>query len=113
MKTSLAVTHMQDNDIIRGHFQERVEKLSKYVKRFREDLVYLHAALDKNPHKDDEFHASLSLYLPSVTLHCREKGADYGAAFNEAFLALVRQLNRHKDKLNREKRRTERRVSRP
>lgn len=113
MKTTFTVTHMQDNDIVRGHFQDRVEKMAKYVKRYKDDQVYLHATLDKNPHKNDEFHASLSLYLPLATLHCREKGEDYATALNEAFLAISRQITRHKDKMNREKRRTERRVPRP
>jgi ribosome-associated translation inhibitor RaiA len=51
--------------------------------------------------------------LPSVTLHCREKGEDYSTALNEAFLALTRQINKYKDKLVRERRRTERRAPRP
>ena len=78
--------------------------MGKYVKRFKDDLTYLHGALDKNPHKD-EFYASLSLYLPSIVLHCRERGIDYASALNTAFLDMTRQIEKHKEKLIREKRR--------
>ncbi len=104
MKTTFTVTHMEENAIIKDHFEDRVSKLDKYLKRFRADLVYLHGTLDKNPHKE-EFYASLSLYLPSATLHCRERAEDSVTAMNLAFLDLARQIEKHKDKLNREKRR--------
>jgi ribosomal subunit interface protein len=104
MKTILTVTHLETNDLIKGHFEERARRLGKYLKRFKDDLTYLHGALDKNPHKD-EFYASLSLYLPSVVLHCRERGTDYATAFNAAFLDMSRQIEKHKEKLIREKRR--------
>jgi len=104
MKTTFTVSHFEENSVIRDHFQDRVMKLQKYLKRYKDELVFLHGTLDKNPHKD-EFYASLSLYLPSVTLHCRERGSDYALALNLAFLDIARQIEKHTDKLNREKRR--------
>ena len=104
MKTTFTVSHMQKNSIIRDHFEEKVSRLGKYLKRFKDDLVYLHGTLDKNPHKE-EFYATLSLYLPSATLHCRERREDYASAMNLAFLDMARQIEKHKNKLNREKRR--------
>ena len=107
MKTTFTVSHLEANDIIRGHFQEKAERVSAYLKRFKDDLVYLHGALDKNPHKN-EFYASLSLYLPHVVLHCREAGEDFALAMNLAFSALARQIKKHKEKINTEKRRKSR-----
>ena len=104
MKTTFAVSHVANNPEFEEHFQERVARLQKYVKRFRDELVYLHGTLDKNPHKE-EFYASLSLYLPSGTLHCRERGENFVSALNAAFLDLARQIEKHKDKLISEKRR--------
>ena len=104
MKTTFTVTHLESNEIIAGHFNDRAQRLGKYLKRFKDDLIYLHGALDKNPHKD-EFYASLSLYLPSAVLHCRERGTDYASALNTAFLDMMRQIEKHKEKLIREKRR--------
>ncbi len=104
MKATLALSHLEDNSIIRDLYDEKVDKLSKYTSRFKEELVHLHGALDKNPHKD-EFYTSLTLYLPIGTLHCREKGEDYAASMTKAFLAMIRQLGKHTDKLTREKRR--------
>ena len=104
MKTTLAFSHMEDNSIVRDYFDEKCEKLTRYTKRFKDDLVHLHGTLDKNPHKE-EFYASLTLYLPATTLHCREAGGDFEAAMHSAFLWLVRQVEKYTDKLFKEKRR--------
>jgi len=112
VKTTLVFSHMAESAEARGVFMEKVGKISKHLKRFKDDQAALHGALDKNPHKE-EFHASLTLYLPTTTLHVRERGQEYGAAFNKAFLDMARRLRKHKDKLTREKRRTTRRSSKP
>jgi ribosomal subunit interface protein len=104
MNTTLTVRHLENNDIIKGHFDERAERLKKHLEGFKDDLVYLHGTLEKNPHKE-EFYATLSLFLPSIALHCREQGEDFGAAINTAFSDIARQVEKHIDKLNREKRR--------
>ena len=104
MKTTLAFSHMEENSIIRDHYADRASRLQKYIKRFKDDLVYLHGSLDKNPHKE-EFYTSLSLYLPTATLHCREAAEDSMTAINKAFLGLIRQVEKHTDKLTKEKRR--------
>ena len=105
MKTTFTVSHMQENSVIKDHFEEKISGLNKYLKRLKDDLVYLHGTLDKNPHKE-EFYATLSLYLPSLTLHCRERGEDYALAMNLAFVDMARQIEKHKDKLGRERRRS-------
>lgn len=107
MKTTFSTRHIEaeSNDIIKGHFEDRAEKVKKYLKRFSDDLIYLHGTLERNPHKD-EFWATLSLFLPTIALHCRERGQDYSSALNLAFLDLTRQIEKHKDKLGREKRRS-------
>ncbi len=104
MKVTLAFSHMQEDPIIKDYYVERAQKLKNHMKRFKDELVYLHGSLDKNPHKE-EFYVSLSLYLPTMTLHCRETGFDYEAAMNGAFLGLIRQVEKHTDKLSKEKRR--------
>jgi ribosomal subunit interface protein len=105
MKTTFTVTHLEESPIFKEYFDQKAAKVAKYLKRFKDELIYLHGALDKNPHKNDEFFASLSLFLPSVALHCRERGKDYAAAINAAFLDLMRQIEKYKEKLIREKRR--------
>lgn len=104
MKTTFATRHLEDNDIFKNHFEEKTVGLGKYLKRFREDLVFLHGTLEKNPHKE-EFYATLSLFLPTIALHCREAGGDYSQAINLAFSDIARQIKKHKAKLIREKRR--------
>ncbi len=107
MKTTFTVRHLEKNSIVADHFEDGVAKLERHVKRFNEDLVYLHGTLEKNPHRD-EFYATLSLFLPTVALHCRERGEDFALALNFAFTDIIRQLEKHTDKLNTEKRRRER-----
>ena len=95
MKTTFTTRHieMESDDIIKGHFEDRAGKLGKYLKRFRDDLIYLHGTLERNPHKD-EFYATLSLFLPTTALHCRERGQDYASALNLAFLDIARQIDK-------------------
>jgi ribosomal subunit interface protein len=107
MKTTFTVRHVEDDSAVRGHFEDRCQKLQKYLKRFKEDQVFLHGTLEKNPHRED-FFATLSLFLPFVALHCRERGGDSLAAMNAAFLDIIRQVEKHTEKLDREKRRRER-----
>ncbi len=104
MQTTFVVRHMEESPDIKAYFEDRVSRIRKYLMRFKEELTTLHASLDKNPHKGEYF-ASLSLYIPSGALHCRERAEDAKAALSEAFLDMARQIEKHKDKLTREKRR--------
>jgi len=109
MNITFTMSHVEeDQAAIKEYFDQGAAKVAKHLKRFKDDLTSLHGALDKNPHKKDEFFASLSLFLPSAAIHCRERGKDYCAAINAAFLDLARQIEKHKAKLTREKRRQER-----
>jgi ribosomal subunit interface protein len=103
MKAELTTHHMEDDSVIRDHFQERVERLKKYIMGFKDESIHLHGTLDKNPHKE-EFYASLSLYLPSVVLHCREQGLDCVSALNSAFSDMIKQVKKRKEKLGRQRR---------
>lgn len=107
MKTTLTLRHLEESEILKQHFDQRIEKIQQHLKRFSDDLTFLHGVIEKNPHKEECF-AALSLYLPTVALHCREKGIDSLTALNSSFLALTRQIEKHKAKLTREKRRQER-----
>jgi ribosomal subunit interface protein len=104
MKTTFSTRHLEDNDIFKNHFEEKALKLGKHLERFHGDLVFLHGTLEKNPHRE-EFYATLSLFLPTIALHCREAGEDFSSAINLAFLDMGRQIEKHKSKLIREKRR--------
>ena len=104
MKVTFSARCQDMEKDVRGFFFEKASKLEVYLKRFKEDLVTLHGSLEKNPHKD-EFYATVSLYLPTGVLYCREDGEDPGSAINLVFLDIVRQIKKHKDKLNIEKRR--------
>lgn len=104
MKTTFTVRHMEKNSIVQDHFDDRVAMLSKHLKHFEDDLIYLHGTLEKNPHKG-EFYASLTLYLPSLSIHSRERAEDFGLALSFAFADVVRQLEKQMDKRVREKRR--------
>ncbi len=108
MNITFTMSHVEEDPAIKECFDQKAAKVAKHLKRFKDDLTSLHGVLDKNPHKKDEFFASLSLFLPSAAIHCRECGKDYCAAINAAFLDLARQIEKHKAKLTREKRRQER-----
>ncbi|MFA5038920.1 MAG: ribosome-associated translation inhibitor RaiA [Candidatus Omnitrophota bacterium] len=105
MKITFSVNHLEENPAYKECFEQKAVKVAKHLKRFSDELVYVHGVLDKNPHKKDEFFASVSLFLPSGAIHCRERGMDYSSAINAAFLDLSRQIEKHKAKMTKEKRR--------
>ncbi len=76
----------------------QVDKLSKYLRVFRPELVHLKAAIeDDAPGKGVS--VSLNLRLPSGQMAARENGATFDAAAKAAFDALTEQLKKHKDLL--------------
>ncbi len=104
MKITFAAKNVEELNLTKDYFEVKSQKLEKHLKRFKGDLVYLHGTLEKNPHRE-EFNVTLSLSLPTVVLHCSEKAANHDLAMNLALQDISRQIEKHIDKLNREKRR--------
>lgn len=100
MKTTLTIRHMKSNKVIQDAFDEHIARLSNRLSHFNEESIFIHGNLDKNPHKEQYF-CSLTVFLPSTTLHSRDSSFDLLMAVNAAFESIMRQAEKFKAKLRR------------
>lgn len=98
MDTRLTVRHMENNTVLQNHFEEKVGNLSTRFSVFRNDAITVHCNIDKNPHKE-EYDASLTVHLPSHSLHSRASGFDAFGAMNGVFETMKKQVDKCKTKI--------------
>ncbi len=77
------------------------KRLEKFLKRFEPDLVQLHGAFERIPHKNSVA-LSLNLALPSGTLHATAEAADATSSIRVAFAEILTQLKKHMAKLRKD-----------
>jgi ribosomal subunit interface protein len=80
------------------HVKQQLEKLSKYLRVFRPDLVHIKGIVEENSAREG-FVVSLNLRLPSGQMAAQEKSPVATAAIKSAFDALIEQLKHHKQVL--------------
>ncbi len=100
MRITLTVRHMKNNAAIQGCFDEHVDKLLSRLSNFDESAIFIHANIDKNPHKD-HYSCSLTVHLPSMTLHSRYASFDVIKTINASFGLIIRQAEKFKARLRR------------
>mgnify|MGYP001578643011 FL=1 len=100
MRTTLTVRHMKNNKMVQDAFDGHVARLSNRLSHFNEESIFIHGNVDKNHHKEQYF-CSLTVYLPSMTLHSRDSSFDLLRAVNAAFESIIRQAEKFKAKLRR------------
>ena len=74
--------------------QRRVAKLEKLLKSYVPDLVQLHGTIEKRSRKE-EYLFSVTLYLPTGTLHATGEGADVRACVKASFAEIESQVKKH------------------
>jgi RNA polymerase sigma factor (sigma-70 family) len=79
-------------------FQQQADKLQKYLRIFRPDLVHLKGAIEENSTREGMV-VSLNLRLPSGQMATHEHGDNATSAVKLAFEALTEQLKRHEAQL--------------
>jgi len=75
--------------------------MNRLLKAYEPDLVQLHGVLSKT-RPPDEYSLSLTLTLPTVTLHATGAGANTLAACKQAFSELQTQVKKHQSRLRRD-----------
>lgn len=81
--------------------ERHILKLNRLLKRYAPDLIQLHCSIDKTPRRI-EYALSLSLALPTGSLHSTGRGADARAGAKAAFAELESQLKKHQEKLRKD-----------
>jgi putative sigma-54 modulation protein len=103
MRHTLIGKNIEVTAELREFFALKAEKLERLIPTFADDLVTLHATVERNAKRGD-YATSLNLHLPQHTLHAEEQSRDLKGAIRAAFDELIRQVDRFKSKLRGEHR---------
>ncbi len=76
-------------------------KLTRLLRSYSPDLVQVHGAFEKHPHKA-EYAFSLNLSLPTGTLHATGEATDVRTSVKQAFEELVGQIKKHQSRLRKD-----------
>lgn len=79
----------------------QAKRLEKFLTRFEPDLIQLHGAFEKIPHKNG-IALSLNLSLPTGTLHATANQGDAIGSIRVAFAEILAQLKKHMGKLRKD-----------
>jgi ribosomal subunit interface protein len=98
MKINLSYKEPHSHEAVEKQVTRSSGKLEKLLKSYQGDLVQLHGAFEKHPRRI-EYSFSLSITLPTGTLHALGKAADVRGSVRQAFADIERQVKKHKEKL--------------
>ena len=98
MKINLSYKDVHSHEAVEKEVTRWTGKLGKLLKSYEGDLVQLHGAFEKHPRRI-EYSFSLSIGLPTGTLHALGKAANVRASVRQAFADIERQVKKHKEKL--------------
>jgi len=101
LKTSFSYRQVELREETEKEVDANAKGLEKFLKRFAPDLVQLHGAFERIPHKHG-FALSLNLSLPTGTLHATGEGSDAAGSVRVAFAEVLAQLKKHMDKLRKD-----------
>lgn len=101
MKTSFSYKQVELREEIEKELNVNAKRLEKFLKRFAPDLVQLHGAFERIPHKNS-MALSLNLSLPTGTLHATAEASDAAASVRVAFAEVLAQLKKHMGKLRKD-----------
>jgi ribosome-associated translation inhibitor RaiA len=113
LKTSFSYKQVELREQMEKEVSLNTKRLEKFLKRFSPDLVQLHGAFERIPHRNS-FALSLNLSLPTATLHATGEGSDAAGSVRAAFTEVITQLKKHMGKLRKDyewKRKRSRRLS--
>jgi ribosome-associated translation inhibitor RaiA len=101
MNISLSYKHVDSQEVVAGEVMRRLDKISKLLQSYEPDLVQLHGVFSRN-HRTDEQSLSLTLSLPTGTLHVTGSGKNALAGCKNAFSEIEGQIKKHQSLLRRE-----------
>jgi ribosome-associated translation inhibitor RaiA len=101
MKITYSQIESGSRESIEKECAHHIEKLNRLLKRYDPDLILLHCSLEKTPRRT-EYGFSLSLTLPTGSLHAIGRGADARAGAKVAFAEIESQAKKHQEKLRKD-----------
>lgn len=101
MNVSINYRHVQAQEDVAKELMRRLDKLERLLKSYGPDLIQLHGVFSRNQ-RTDEQNCSLTLSLPSGTLHATGSGKNVLAGCKNAFSDIESQIKKHQSLLRRE-----------
>ncbi len=101
MRIDISLKHLDKSPILEEVIEKDIKKIERRLKIFKtDDAIHLSLHLEKNPHRDEYF-CWINMYLPSKVLKAQSRKNDVPLAINDAFNALLKQLDKLKYRLER------------
>lgn len=99
----IAYSHMESHlrKEIEPDLAHSVAKLERLLKKYEPDLVHLHTSVE-TIERTGQFSFSLSLALPTGTLHSVSTAADIRSSAKGALVELETQVKKHQQKLRKD-----------
>ena len=101
MKTSIHFKHVDSHQSVEKEIERHTGKLGKLLKSYEPDLTQLHATFSKNG-RAEEFACTLTLSLPTGTLHATGSGGLVRVSCKHAFSELESQVKKHQSRLRKD-----------
>jgi ribosome-associated translation inhibitor RaiA len=101
MNVSLSYKHVESHEVVASEVVRRLDKLGRLLKTYEPDLIQLHGVFSMN-RRTEEQSLSLTLSLPTGTLHATGSGKNALAGCKNAFSEIEGQLKKHQSLLRRE-----------
>ncbi|MBD3246062.1 MAG: hypothetical protein GF333_03530 [Candidatus Omnitrophica bacterium] len=115
MRVDVSLKYLDRSEFIDNVIEKNIKKISRRLRMFRrDDPIHISLHLEKHPLREQYF-CRAHVYLPAKLLNADEKGRTFPVAVNKSFAALVKQLDKHKEKVEthvRKKKGTRRRTAR-
>jgi ribosome-associated translation inhibitor RaiA len=101
MKISYSQIEAGSREAVEKECEHHIEKLNRLLKRYDPEVVQLHCSLEGTPRRT-EYGFSLSLTLPTGSLHATGFGVDARAGVKVAFAEIESQVKKHQEKLRKD-----------
>ncbi|MCD6134995.1 MAG: HPF/RaiA family ribosome-associated protein [Candidatus Omnitrophica bacterium] len=101
MRIDISLKNIASTKVLQDILEKDISKVKRRVRMLKKDeALHLIISGEKNPHKE-LFSVSLKLFLPHKTIKVEEENKNLAKAFNGAFAALVKQIDKYKHMLER------------
>lgn len=101
MHVSISYKHVEFQKPVAAEVERHIRKLGKLLKSYAPDLIQLHGVFTTNK-RTEEQSCSLTLSLPSGTLHVTGSGRNVLAGCKNAFHEIETQVKKHQALLRKE-----------
>lgn len=100
MRIDMNYKYMEKSEYLDLVLEKNFKKILRHIKLFKEpESVHTSISLEKNPHREEYF-CRVHMYVPnSKVLSAQEKGLKCEVAINKTFMAVLKQLDKLKHRV--------------